>query len=163
MTFLSLSKRIRHTLLIAVLALASIACGRQQNRSEVNLGSFAPYAERFQKTAAEQGVHVEIDNLVIQFGELSNPRQNGLCELTAYQTPTITIRQEIWDQMEDVDREELIFHEMGHCVLGREHTSVQTSDGIPESIMNPYRISNSIYETNREYYISELFHPTTTN
>jgi hypothetical protein len=61
--------------------------------------------------------------------------------------------------MEDADREELIFHEMGHCVLGRAHKSIKTAEGIPASIMHPYRISNSVYKEYRDQYLNELFHP----
>jgi hypothetical protein len=161
MPFLKTARVILKNWMIIALAMTSVACGRQSS-GILNLGEFAPYADRFQQAAAQQGLQVPVDNLIIRFGELQNERQNGLCELTSDQTPTITIRKEIWDQMDDADREELIFHEMGHCVLGRSHKSEKSADGVPLSIMHPYRISNSVYLEYRDQYLTELFNPNIT-
>ena len=60
----------------------------------------------------------------------------------------------------------LVWHELGHCVLGRPHntnqTEVLTKDGsrtimYNESIMHPNTVNRGIYEANKEYYNNELF------
>jgi hypothetical protein len=54
------------------------------------------------------------------------------------------------------DREELMFHEMGHCVLGRPHVDESLWQS---SIMVPYHFSSAYYLNNYGGYISELVHP----
>lgn len=56
--------------------------------------------------------------------------------------------------------EQLVFHELGHCVLGRHHNNEEHQGGGPASIMksrafNSYDI-NKYYIPNRQYFINEL-------
>lgn len=68
---------------------------------------------------------------------------------------------EYWNESDDLDRESLIYHELGHCILNREHNDfvIVYTDGrvIKKSIMNAYLFSE--YRKYRSYYIYELFHP----
>lgn len=53
-------------------------------------------------------------------------------------------------------RELLLFHEMGHHILKREHRNNLFRDGCPVSIMY-YKLYERCYKKYREYYIEELF------
>ena len=63
----------------------------------------------------------------------------------------VEIRQSKWDEMSKLDqwserdsKEQLIYHELGHCVLNKEHIfgNKRVEDNIcPGSIMNPYTFS----------------------
>jgi hypothetical protein len=64
-------------------------------------------------------------------------------------TKVIMIDREGWEGLDYLDREELIFHELGHCDLDKKHTEHL-------SIMYPYHIGYH-YETDREAMIGELF------
>lgn len=71
-----------------------------------------------------------------------------------------------WDMNEDdLAREQLIFHELGHCILDRGHVSARRVwiDGetrAPVSIMYPYVFSDIYhYEIHHDEYVNELFHP----
>lgn len=59
------------------------------------------------------------------------------------------------------ESEMVLFHELGHCELGRDHTEVltQTKDGrvIPFSLMFPTIFTASDYMRHHEHYIIELF------
>lgn len=62
-------------------------------------------------------------------------------------------------------KEELIFHELGHCILNRGHTKERiyedTPGGRPKSIMYPYVFGHwGEYEHFRLEYIKELCKPT---
>lgn len=54
-------------------------------------------------------------------------------------------------QIEAADREELMFHELGHCILNRGHVNSTAS------IMYPYHLGGVGYLNRYMSYISELF------
>lgn len=64
----------------------------------------------------------------------------------------------------DSQKEMVIYHELGHCVLNLEHDAGTTTfDNVkgewPRSIMHPMmfdEIEALVYKTNRKYYIKEL-------
>jgi hypothetical protein len=71
----------------------------------------------------------------------------------------IVLDREFWDQSSDLGREELIFHEFGHCLLGLGHDNTLTvinGKQIPKSIMYPYTIGDNIYGEFQQYYREEL-------
>lgn len=69
----------------------------------------------------------------------------------------IAISWQSWDNLADHEREMLMFHELGHCVLERKHTKKKFDNGQPLSIMYP-SLSPTVdwYDYNREYYLEEL-------
>lgn len=71
----------------------------------------------------------------------------------------IIIDKEFWDRAKQPSREELVFHELGHCILNREHRddAMAYSEKFPASIMNSYTISPDTYTRFRDHYIVELF------
>lgn len=141
--------------IIVLLAVAS-GCGRSPT---LELGEFAPYVGHFEEQAASHGAPVKVQDLIIRYGEMQNAQERAACELVEGETPVILIRQDTWARMSEAEREELLFHEMGHCVLMRRHRPEIKPEGIPASIMNPYMIRGAVYQENRDYYIRELFRP----
>ena len=102
----------------------------------------------------------EASGLVVQFGDVNEPGESnarGACELATGQTPVVTISAEAWASSTDAEREELIFHELGHCLLGLKHVAGINSDGIPKSLMDPSEIQGAIYEQNRDFYLKGIF------
>lgn len=63
----------------------------------------------------------------------------------------------------DIDywrREELVFHEYGHCILDLDHDDseiILNGEKIPRTIMHHQMFSGNIYLRYREYYLTELF------
>lgn len=68
----------------------------------------------------------------------------------------IMIQSSFWVDATDLEREEIVFHELGHCVLSLQHDETMESYG-PITIMYPYTLGESIYKPKREHYIKELF------
>lgn len=67
---------------------------------------------------------------------------------------TITVNKASWLTMTPIQKEFVIFHEMGHCALGRsDHVTAYPS------LMNAalYLGKISFYESNRDRYLEELF------
>lgn len=70
----------------------------------------------------------------------------------------VSIDKAGWFASTEVQKEWLIFHELGHCVLSREHNNVVNDVGVPASIMNSYRPEDleDYYLEERTEYIKEL-------
>lgn len=122
---------------------------------------FEPYVKAFEKASVENGRPVSINNIVIKFGSLSNASYAAYCETG--EVPTITVR-EWWKDIEPtLAKERILFHEFGHCVLGRMvHINEYDERGLAKSIMaSAFRESDYTEET-RAAYLKELFGNQTT-
>lgn len=86
------------------------------------------------------------------FGALQAPTL-GECD---YGTSTITIDPGVWSRASIYQREELMYHELGHCVLGLDHSTGKLSDGCPDSIMDEYTIPIRCYAKHRAEYLQVL-------
>ncbi len=141
----------------------ALACGPQGDESSsvhesiVDLGTFTSYVSEFQQKSVQYGAPVEITDLIIKFGPMTNPLERGYCEMGGNKTPTIVIDQSYWDQANEGARKSLLLHELGHCVLDRAHVSTLTNTGVPNSVMNPYTIPSNVFDFNEDHYWQELF------
>lgn len=73
---------------------------------------------------------------------------------------TIRINKYYWDLYTDEERWPLIYHELGHAILLRQHddTWMDTPDGpIPRSLMHWQAFSPRISSKYEAYYLGELF------
>lgn len=120
-------------------------------------GTFNSYMRNFVEAGRSVGVDVDLSGVNIMFlWELPHDAA-GLCHTS---TKTVVILKPYWDKINESERETLIFHELGHCVLGKDHNNLVNLDGHPRSIMY---FSNVIGEDELDYmarrpqYINELF------
>lgn len=71
---------------------------------------------------------------------------------------TVRIDRTYWSNATWVGQEAVLFHELGHCLLGRKHLNdVDTTTGTYVSIMNEYQLDNRSLSQRYDYYINELF------
>jgi len=135
---------------------------------------FEPIVQRFISEAAARGHQITINNLIIKY-DLSS--STTICASSNVVTSgnddqkIISIKSlDCW--LNDVQLETLIFHELGHCILGREHDTGLLPNGDFRSIMYPANItlySPCVYPIGspcdflyrRNYYLDELFNPAT--
>jgi hypothetical protein len=84
----------------------------------------------------------------------------GLCISNNTGFREIQIDPNFWKNSGEMARENLIFHEAGHCVLNLEHTSefiILNDQMVPKSIMFPAVFGDlEEYKENHEYYLWEL-------
>lgn len=107
---------------------------------------FKPYIERYEGHKGS-----DIRGMSIIFMSIESPTI-GTCWKNNLGYRKIEIDPKFWFRSSDGDRELLLFHELGHCDLGRGHASLN-------SIMVPSHFGASLYLSNKDYYISELFSP----
>ncbi len=137
-----------------------------------------PFLKTFVDESKKRGIDVKPENLIMVFGTTSK-EICGQCEVlksNGQRTITINNDAQCWKIAPNENREALVFHELGHCLLERNHRDETLPNGVVASIMNSnYQISgpyepciyaisgdNSCNKTSRRiYYIDELFNEKT--
>ncbi len=143
---------------------------------------FQPFMISFLKEAAERNIKIDTTNLIIK---LNNQLKIDKCGTCTYSTKNKNSQKTVeiytnsltcWSVATFNAKEALIFHELGHCLLGRiDHKNDTFTDGSPKSIMvanNQELYSPCVYVIDdnpaacnktirRKYYIDELFNPAT--
>jgi hypothetical protein len=94
-------------------------------------------------------------SMEIVFGTLNPNVEIGVCEVGIGRK--ITIDPSSWATLQEYSRQNLIFHELGHCILNLGHDSTLMSNGIPNSLMNPSLLPDGIFEFFRSHYMNQLF------
>jgi hypothetical protein len=147
--------RIETWLLFIFIFLVS-ACGRNVYQIDP---SFQPFVDSFLKDMSTNRPDLNVPaNLIVQFGPTPY-NDEGECLTAPFTTPTVNISQICWDNYTDLEKTVIIYHELGHCVLGRVHTSVMNGQW-PISIMNPVPMrvfGSDHFQLTETAYIQELF------
>ena len=136
---------------------------------------FKPIIARFIEAAAARGHTLHINNLIIRYDSTLKLPYCAKSNIISAQNDvqkiiSISSNTQCWEN--SVQFETLVFHEMGHCILGRDHDTDKLPNGTPKSIMYPNDITlytpciyvlgdscNLLYR--RIYYLDELFDPVT--
>lgn len=126
--------------------------------------ALAPTLASFNAYAALQGVSIPAsreDNLILEFDLLGQPGASGgmvvgMCLIGPYgANGTLAFVAQIdkayWTASNPTVREEVVFHELGHCLLGRQHRNDANS------LMNAFLLPESTYDQDHAGFIAELF------
>lgn len=139
-----------------------VGCGKNYNpnlnRPHVNT-SLEAYVNRFVQVAESLGRPVALGRIQVEFVETMEGNVIGKC-YPGLMTPRIEINRSYWERpgVSNARRESLMFHELGHCILGRGHDdSLISGYGLDKSIMNSIALPSGHYENNWNYYMDELF------
>lgn len=135
-----------------------------------------PYIKTFLAEAKLRGKEIHLNNLILEFGTQGNEDICGECVQVPgkpdHQKRIIISNESIcWSDAAPLVREGLIFHELGHCILGRiHHKDAHLSNGDFASLMNTNQVNvygpceydlgggNACDQSfKRQYYLDELF------
>jgi hypothetical protein len=121
------------------------------------------YFELFEQEAFSRGITIDIrsENISGKISEIHDDQVAGTCNYN-YRTPNkVTIDLGFWSRSGDRYREFVVFHELGHCVLFREHKEKANAYNICESIMRSGTGSclDNYNRATRSGYLDELFDP----
>ncbi|MDX1906930.1 MAG: hypothetical protein SF053_07825 [Bacteroidia bacterium] len=144
------------------------ACKRDDPKVYEVPSIIEPYIELFEEEAAKRGQTLTIDNLKVEFAtDLLGGDAAGLCTFASASSPTPHIRLDTtsfnW-QNNLYHREILVLHELGHCILNRQHRDDFLPNGNIASIMRATGeqvYGGSLNAFKRDYYLDELFDPNT--
>lgn len=155
-----------------VLSICTVACQKESISDNPDTAFYNvdqrlwSYFESFEREAYIRGLNIDLASHNLS-GHISNISDDGVAGVCRYSQGSrdITVDSEYWNRAGLLNREFVIFHELGHCVLGRGHEEGSFSNGICVSIMRSglgeCRDANS--QGNREYYLDELFSETSRN
>lgn len=152
-----------------------MGCGKKYGQFQVDSG-LQPFVDQFLASAEMRGQKITLKNLIIKLGNANDikPQVNkiGYCLYKESvsgsilfedtdETNVVVIDKTFFEKetTTDYNRRELVFHELGHCVLDRVHDE-RMAQGYPESIMYPSSVSMRnwlFYQQNEKNYIDELF------
>ena len=143
-----------------------------KDSKEYNVNSsFTEYLQRFEAEGATRGhtFDPQTNGLIIEFANL----KDNTAGLTHYEKPIrIEIDKTYWNDISnsagaDLMKEDLIFHELGHGLLNRDHLNSTLPNGDWKSIMcGGTKVNDRSWNINyrgvrRNYYIDELFNEST--
>lgn len=134
-------------IILLAIVIILMSCGQ---KTQFQINGFENYYSSFVANTNHSS-----NNLIIQFGDLWAQNYMGLCTIGG-QTPIVTIDKTFWYSVSEDDRQEIIDHELGHCILGRVHKDDLLSNGIPSSIMHTTHFDPNIIKLNKVYYYKEL-------
>ncbi|MEZ5042156.1 MAG: hypothetical protein R2828_19825 [Saprospiraceae bacterium] len=121
------------------------------------------YFDRFEKEGVLRGLEIDLREAAVTglIKEIEEDGVAGQCSYGSHQSNHVAIDKQFWDQASDLLREFVVFHELGHCNLGRDHREAAKADGTCESIMasGVGDCRDNYKSITREAYLDELFDP----
>ena len=137
-----------------------LACHKEVSPSVSIEAELKPYFERFALAGELRGVQVNFGQEGIEgvFDAIAGGA-NGQCQHRSGAPNLVVVDRDYWVQATDLEREFLIFHELGHCFLNRSHDDAKTNAGVCLSMMHSTSTicRNTYNGMNREAFWDELF------
>ena len=146
--------------LLILITTAILGCGKAPNPPVWDT-AFDSSIKEFMAQAVERDkdINDRMQNLTVEFGVTAtseDPTAIGWCIWNDDNTKNIIISQNYWNSTNVWGQREVLFHELGHCVLDREHDTNMVH-GRPESIMYPDALDPNIFQQFYSSYMDELF------
>lgn len=155
-------KRIFHIFLLVSL---TTACDSGKENFTVVENYIDPelqeYFDSFKAEAAKYDIKVDYEALRVD-GYIRNINERGVagqCQTFEDGLNAVIISPNYWNRIEGLQREFLVYHELGHCILDRVHIDDANPDGTCKSMMhsgNDQCVLNYSRRTKDEF-LKELF------
>lgn len=124
--------------LLLILIFFLQACGRGTIDSPSNHGVFEPYFQAFEEESIAHGRDTTGDTgISIQFVDSLSMETNELGQCDKSMGRSVSILRSGWGKASEVERTLLIAHELGHCLLNRQHRNDTYNIFIPLTFMDP--------------------------
>lgn len=122
-----------------------------------------PYFQEYENVARARGITINLNNTditgVIQ--EIATENVAGTCSFGSHAPEHITIDAEFWRNANNFQKEFVVFHELGHCHLFRDHREDAFTNGTCVSLMRSgvEDCRDNYNAATRSRYLDELFRP----
>jgi hypothetical protein len=144
-------------LMIAICLVFSNSCKKDDKFVSIIDPDFQEYVDRFVTEADLRNITIDVSKLKVRYSDT-------LTHYCGYSAPSdVVIDKSCWENNTNVIRELLLFHELGHAILGRGHDNSKLPNGDFKSVMSTpfvFLYTESTPER-RKYYLDELFIPST--
>lgn len=121
------------------------------------------YFQRFEEEGRARGIEVDLRaaDITGKIEALDEDDVAGQCTYNSHFSNHVTIDQAFWNRASDRMREFVVFHELGHCDLGRDHREAVFSNGTCQSMMRSglEDCRDNYTPVTRPSYLDELFDP----
>lgn len=147
--------------IFAAIILTIGACAKDDGPQYFVDGSIKPYFDRFEEEAALRNFDIDLDSMMISGDIRLITSQNviGQCGHTESEPSVVIVDKFYWDSASDLEREFVVFHELGHCALFKGHNDITDNQGNCVSIMTSGTGACNINynSATREDLLDELF------
>ncbi len=135
--------------------------GCNKDNTQVIEGELQAHFSNFENEAAAHGIDLDISTLDIS-GYIQNIETIGTlgqCKSYSDGSQQVIVDEQYWNRISDEEREYLVFHELGHCILKREHNDNKDENGNCISIMQSGTngCKSEYSNENRTQLLNELF------
>ncbi len=146
---------------LAAMMLVIGSCAKDDEPEFLIDAPLQEYFDRFAVEAALRNVVIDYEAMMVS-GDIriiTSPNVIGQCGHTEKEPNVVIVDKFYWESADDLEREFLIFHELGHCAIKRGHLDDSDPQGNCMSIMTSGTGSCNInYSvTTREELLDELF------
>ncbi|MEM1123104.1 MAG: hypothetical protein AAGJ18_21860 [Bacteroidota bacterium] len=151
------------TLSSIVTLLSSCAKERSENFQAEDLfiaEELAPYFDRFVAEGQARGLTVDLvaKNIEGYLIDIEESDVIGQCTYGNNTTRRVNIDRAYWNRATDLEKEFVIFHELGHCYLNRSHLNSQENRQCTSIMHSGTGTCRFRYTTSsRSGYLDELF------
>lgn len=123
---------------------------------------FHSYIEEYEQKgkSATGKQNFKVNDIPVNFGDTENIAFQGVCFEYFDGKKEIIIRESWWKNVNEQYRKSLLFHELGHCHLNREHLeeTLKVSDQTHKvSLMHSIVLTPKEFQSYEEEYMHELF------
>lgn len=137
------------------------SCQKEEEDSVFVDEKLQQYFQRFEEEGNFRGRNIDFSLINVE-GYLSNTLEasiSGQCQHDPNHPDRVLINLTFWNHADDMEKEFLVFHELGHCYLQRAHLDTKDSRGICMSIMHSGAsvCRNNYNNMTRSNYLDELF------
>lgn len=156
-------QRILAAFLLTAFLLVGWSCAKDEDPQFLVDLPLQPYFDRFLEEGAIRNVSINYEEMMIS-GDIriiGAPNVIGQCGHTEREPNVVIVDKFYWESADDLEREFLVFHELGHCALKRGHLDDADAEGNCISMMTSGTGSCHINytEVTREALLDELFTP----
>lgn len=135
---------------IILLSTITVGCGTFKAKKLIN-PTFLPYYNLF-----EEYYNIR-PKVPINFSKKLKGTTAGKCNYgSKNESPYITVNKDWWTVLTEDQKINLVFHELGHCLLYRKHENGTLADSCPKSFMNDYLVDLDCLDKYYDHYIDEL-------
>lgn len=144
-------------IILSLLLLTTFSCTKDETVSVD--AALQPLFDDFASEAQTRGMNLDMSHYSGIFMELEENNVAAKCQTLSNGSKRVVVDQSFWISASALQREMVVFHELGHCVLNRPHLDDARTDGSCVSMMQSGLSLCKMSYTNltRSAYLDELF------
>lgn len=136
------------------------SCNKDPQTTTVVDTDLQVYFESFKFEGEKRGLTIDLRTAEID-GYMKTIEDHGVVGQCIHddEGKSIVIDVNKWRTLDQLEKEFIVFHELGHCYLDRGHTDEKNRNGSCKSMMHSSATAcnNTYNSSTRENYLDELF------